>query len=145
MTSLWEKTKQNEKIEAFIMNYHILMPKRYSYSDIKKMTNSFNDKLGQGGFGGVYKGKLTDGRSVAVKLLIKWTDDGEEFINEVASISRTSHVNVVNLLGFCYERTKRALIYEYMPNGSLDKFIYSKYDNFNSLGIFNELISSLYN
>ena len=87
------------------------------------MTNSFNDKLGQGSFGGVYKGKLPDGRPAAVKLLIKSTDDGEEFINEVASISRTSHVNVVNLLGFSYERTKRALIYEYMPNGSLDKFI----------------------
>ncbi|KDP33001.1 hypothetical protein JCGZ_13032 [Jatropha curcas] len=123
----WSKTKntkQEKDIEAFIMNYHSLMPQRYSYSDIKKITNSFADKLGQGGFGSVYRGKLKDGRCVAVKVLNKSIGEGEEFINEVASISRTSHVNIVTLLGFCYERTKRALIYEYMPNGSLDKFIY---------------------
>ncbi|KAF6153994.1 hypothetical protein GIB67_005583 [Kingdonia uniflora] len=47
--------------------------------------------------------------------------DGEDFINEVASISRTSHVNVVSLLGFCFDDSKRALIYEFMPNGSLEK------------------------
>ncbi|XP_037494753.1 LEAF RUST 10 DISEASE-RESISTANCE LOCUS RECEPTOR-LIKE PROTEIN KINASE-like 2.7 [Jatropha curcas] len=92
--------------------------------NIKKITNSFADKLGQGGFGSVYRGKLKDGRCVAVKVLNKSIGEGEEFINEVASISRTSHVNIVTLLGFCYERTKRALIYEYMPNGSLDIFIY---------------------
>ncbi|KAG6741995.1 hypothetical protein POTOM_055277 [Populus tomentosa] len=88
------------------------------------MTNSFVDKLGQGGFGGVYKGELPDGRPVAVKVLKNSKGDGEEFVNEVVSISRTSHVNIVTLLGFCFERTKRALIYEYMSNGSLDKFIY---------------------
>ncbi|KAJ9147337.1 hypothetical protein P3X46_029511 [Hevea brasiliensis] len=123
MTLQWKNAKQEEKIEAFIMNYNCLMPKQYSYSDIEKMTNSFEYKLGEGGFGGVYKGKLPDGRFVAVKVLNKATPNGEEFINEVASISRTSHVNIVSLLGFCYGRTKRALIYEYMPNGSLDKFI----------------------
>nr|DAD35414.1 TPA_asm: hypothetical protein HUJ06_006054 [Nelumbo nucifera] len=86
----------------------------YSYSQVKEMTNSFKDKLGQGGFGGVYKGKLLDGRVVAVKVLSETKgNNGEEFINEVASISRTSHVN-----------QKRALIYEFMPNGSLEKFIY---------------------
>jgi len=88
------------------------------------MTNSFRNKLGQGGFGSVYKGKLHD-RHVAVKILNRSEDNGEEeFINEVASISRTSHVNVVRLLGFCLDKSKRALIYEFMPNGSLDKFIY---------------------
>eukprot|EP00257_Ricinus_communis_P015342 XP_015573229.2 LEAF RUST 10 DISEASE-RESISTANCE LOCUS RECEPTOR-LIKE PROTEIN KINASE-like 2.1 [Ricinus communis] len=122
----WKNVKKDEKIENFILNYQSFMPKRYSYSDIQRMTNSFNHKLGQGGFGGVYKGKLLDGRVVAVKVLSKSTGDGEEFINEVASISRTSHINVVTLLGFCYERSKRALIYEYMPNGSLDKFIYDQ-------------------
>ncbi|OEL14809.1 LEAF RUST 10 DISEASE-RESISTANCE LOCUS RECEPTOR-LIKE PROTEIN KINASE-like 2.5, partial [Dichanthelium oligosanthes] len=50
--------------------------------------------------------------------------NGEEFVNEVMSIGRTSHVNIVNLYGFCLERSKRALIYEYMPNGSLDRYIY---------------------
>ncbi|KAG6743130.1 hypothetical protein POTOM_054076 [Populus tomentosa] len=87
------------------------------------MTNSVVDKLGQGGFGGVYKGEVPDGRPVAVKVLKNSRGDGEEFVNEVVSIS-SSHVNIVTLLGFCFERTKRALIYEYMSNGSLDKLIY---------------------
>lgn len=76
--------------------------------------------------GTVYKGKLPDGPLVAVKILNESTGDGEEFINEVASIGRTSHVNVVTLVGFCYQKNKRALIYEYMPNGSLDKFIHNQ-------------------
>ena len=84
------------------------------------MTNSFRDKLGQGGFGGVYKGKLLDGRPVAVKVLNESKGNGEEFINEVASISRTSHANIVTLLGFCLEGQKRALVYEFMSNGSLE-------------------------
>ena len=66
------------------------------------MTNSFEDKLGQGGDGGVYKGKLQDGCLVAVKVLIESRGNGEEFINEVASISRTSHVNIVTLMGFYF-------------------------------------------
>ena len=66
-----------------------------------------------------------DGRSVAVKLLNASKGDGQYFINEVASISRTSHVNVVTLLGFCLEGDNRALIYEFMSNGSLEKFVYN--------------------
>ncbi|XP_020554719.1 LEAF RUST 10 DISEASE-RESISTANCE LOCUS RECEPTOR-LIKE PROTEIN KINASE-like 2.1 isoform X2 [Sesamum indicum] len=80
-------------------------------------------KLGKGGYGIVYKGKLPNGQLVAVKVLTETDNNTEEFINEVASISRTSHVNIVNLLGFCYDRKKRVLVYEYMPNKSLDKFI----------------------
>ena len=74
----------------------------------------------------MYKGKLQDGRHVAVKVLSESKGDGAEFINEVASISRTSHVNIVRLLGFCFEGSQRALIYEFMPNGSLEKFIYEE-------------------
>ncbi|XP_018722154.2 PR5-like receptor kinase [Eucalyptus grandis] len=88
------------------------------------MTKSFSEKLGQGGFGAVYKGKTRDGCLVAVKILTELKSSPKEFINEVVSISRTSHINVITLLGFCYEGKKRALIFEYMPNGSLDKFIY---------------------
>ncbi|KAG6743131.1 hypothetical protein POTOM_054077 [Populus tomentosa] len=122
-----KKSQHGSRVETFMMDYHSLTPKRYSYSDIKKMTTSFVNTLGEGGFGKVYKGKLLDdGRLVAVKVLKESRDDGEEFMNEVASISRTSHVNVVTLLGFCYERNKRALIYEFMPNGSLDSFISHK-------------------
>ena len=58
-----------------------------------------------------------------VKVLSESNGDGEEFINEVANIGRTSHVNVVTLSGFCCQMNKRALIYEYMHDGSLDKFI----------------------
>ncbi|PRQ33583.1 putative glycerophosphodiester phosphodiesterase, protein kinase RLK-Pelle-LRK10L-2 family [Rosa chinensis] len=109
---------------SFLRNYGPLQVKRYSYLDIKMMTNSFKTKLGQGGFGSVYKGKLPDGSLVAVKVLNRSKGDGGEFMNEVATISRTSHVNIVSLLGFCFEGSKRALIYEFMHNGSLEKFIF---------------------
>ncbi|KAK8587136.1 hypothetical protein V6N13_086141 [Hibiscus sabdariffa] len=121
-----KKTKDNTKIEAFITNFGFFAPKQYSYGQIKKMTNKFTEKLGQGGFGSVYKGKLSDGRFVAIKVLSESKGNGEDFVNEVTSISRTPHVNIVTLLGFCYKRSKRALIYEFMPHGSLDKFIYSQ-------------------
>jgi serine/threonine protein kinase len=90
------------------------------------MTNFFGDKLGEGGYGGIYKGQLPDSCLVAVKVLKEARGNGEEFINEVASISRTSHVNIVSLMGFCFEGSKRALIYEFMPNRSLKKFIYKE-------------------
>jgi serine/threonine protein kinase len=115
-------------IELFLKNHGHLAAKRYTYAEIKKATNSFKDKLGQGGYGSVYKGKLQDGSLVAVKVLSESEGNGEEFINEVASISVTSHVNIVGLLGFYLEGSKRALIYDYMPNGSLEKFIYENKD-----------------
>ncbi|WMV16858.1 hypothetical protein MTR67_010243 [Solanum verrucosum] len=121
----WKIESQDHKIEEFMRNYGSHAPKMYSYSDLKKITSSFSHKIGQGGFGQVYKGKLPDGRAVAVKVLTETNGDGEEYINEVASISRTSHVNIVGLLGFCYQGNRRALIYEYVSNGSLDKFLNS--------------------
>ncbi|KAM3692980.1 hypothetical protein ACJW31_08G130300 [Castanea mollissima] len=122
---IWKKENlAHQNVEAFLRNRGPLVIRRYSYSDVKTMTKSFNDKLGQGGYGSVYKGKLQDGCFVAVKVLNNSKGNGEEFINEVASISRTSHVNIVTLKGFCFEGSKRALIYELMPNGSLEKFIY---------------------
>ena len=102
------------------------MPKRYSYAVIMAITNHFKDKLGEGGFGSVYRGQLPGGCFIAVKMLGKHNFNGEEFINEVSTIGRIHHVNVVRLLGFCSEGSKRALVYEYMPNGSLDKHIFLK-------------------
>ncbi|KAJ3700849.1 hypothetical protein LUZ61_004554 [Rhynchospora tenuis] len=120
------KHGEQKEIEMLIEKYGSLSPKRYNYRELKKITKSFKDKLGKGGFGTVYKGSLRDGRFVAVKFLHNATINGEEFLNEVISIGRTSHVNVVNLLGFSIEGSKRALIYEYMSNGSLDNYIYSE-------------------
>ncbi|TVU22031.1 hypothetical protein EJB05_31707, partial [Eragrostis curvula] len=103
-----------------------LSPRRFKYSELKKITKSFKEKLGQGGFGVVFRGCLHDGRMVAVKLLKVSDGNREDFLNEVVSISQTSHVNIVSLLGFCLEGSKRALVYEYMPNGSLQNHIYSE-------------------
>ena len=114
----------DDDIEEFLHNYQNLRPIKYTYSDIKKMTYNFKHKLGQGGFGSVYKGKLRSGRIVAVKMLVMSKANGQDFINEVATIGRIHHVNVVRLVGFCIQRSKWALIYDYMPNGSLDKFVF---------------------
>ncbi|XP_047965629.1 rust resistance kinase Lr10-like [Salvia hispanica] len=90
------------------------------------MTKNFEDKLGQGGYGSVYKGKLRSGHFVAVKLLGKSGADGQDFINEIATIGRIHHVNIVHLVGYCAERSKRALIFDFMPNGSLDKYVFQR-------------------
>ncbi|GMQ11355.1 hypothetical protein CsSME_00054014 [Camellia sinensis var. sinensis] len=117
---------EDDDVEAFLKINGSLVPQRYSYSRVKKVTNSFQDKLRKGGYGDVYKGKLLDGHLVAVKLLNQTKgSNGQEFINEVASISRTSHVNIVSLVGYYFKGCKRALIYECMPNGSLEKFIHN--------------------
>ncbi|KAK2635288.1 hypothetical protein Ddye_030080 [Dipteronia dyeriana] len=118
------KTVNN--VEEFLHKQQSWMPKRFSYIEIIAITNHFRDKLGQGGFGSVYKGQLSDGSSIAVKVLENSSFTGEEFINEVSTIGRIHHVNVVRLLGFCSEGSKRSLVYEYMPNGSLDRHIFSK-------------------
>ncbi|KAI9128102.1 hypothetical protein K1719_001095 [Acacia pycnantha] len=116
----------DHNLQSLMRNYGSLAPKKYSYSEVKRMTKSFSNKLGEGGYGVVYKASLPDGRLVAVKVIRESKGSGEEFLNEVASISRTSHVNIVTLLGFCFERNKGVLIYEYMSNGSLDNFIYKR-------------------
>ncbi|KAI7736717.1 hypothetical protein M8C21_013791 [Ambrosia artemisiifolia] len=82
---------------------------------------SFNKKLGEGGFGPVYKGTLEDGREIAVKRLSVVSTQGvEEFKNEVIFISKLQHRNLVNVLGYCVEGTEKLLVYEFMPNSSLD-------------------------
>jgi serine/threonine protein kinase len=116
-----------ENIELFLQA-NTLMPIRYSYKEIKMMTGNLRDELGKGGFGDVYKGKLRSGPFVAVKMLSKTKGNGQDFINEVATIGRIHHTNVVRLTGFCIEGSKRALIYEFMSNGSLDKYISSSKD-----------------
>ncbi|XP_050251039.1 LEAF RUST 10 DISEASE-RESISTANCE LOCUS RECEPTOR-LIKE PROTEIN KINASE-like 2.4 isoform X2 [Quercus robur] len=115
-----------DAIEEFLQSQINLMPIRYSYSEIRKMSKGFKDRLGEGGYGIVYKGKLQSGPLVAIKMLGNSKANGQDFINEVATIGRIYHVNVVQLIGFCAEGSKRALIYEYMSNGSLEKYIFSR-------------------
>ena len=119
-----KETLPHQIVKAFLRNHGPLVIRRHNYSNKKTMNKSFNDKLGQGGYGSVYKGKLQDRCFVAVKVLKESKGNGEEFINEVASISRTSHLNIVTLKSFCIKGSKRALIYELMPNESLEKIIY---------------------
>ncbi|KAJ0733713.1 putative protein kinase RLK-Pelle-DLSV family [Helianthus annuus] len=99
----------------------------FSLSTILKATNNFsaNNKLGEGGFGPVYKGVLEDGKEIAVKRLAKTSTQGlHEFKNEVILISKLQHRNLVKLLGCCIEGDEVMLVYEYMPNKGLDSYIF---------------------
>ncbi|CAA7394632.1 unnamed protein product [Spirodela intermedia] len=88
---------------------------------------SVANKLGEGGFGSVYKGKLGNGHEVAVKRLSRGSKQGHhEFANEVRLIARLQHKNLVRLLGWCTDQDEKILIYEYMPNKSLDKLVFAR-------------------
>nr|KYP48855.1 Cysteine-rich receptor-like protein kinase 10 [Cajanus cajan] len=104
----------------------------FSLEKLVTATNNFHlsNKLGQGGFGPVYKGKLQDGQEIAVKRLSRASGQGiQEFMNEVVVISKLQHRNLVRLLGCCIEGDEKMLIYEYMPNKSLDAFVFGPSKN----------------
>ncbi|CAL9189916.1 unnamed protein product [Musa hybrid cultivar] len=122
---LWVSRASVDTVEKFLRAQQTLTPTRYAYTDIVAITRHFRQKLGQGGFGSVFKGELAGGLLVAVKLLGNSKCNGDEFISEVSTIGRIHHVNVVRLVGYCAEGSKRALVYEYMPNGSLDRYIFA--------------------
>ncbi|KAK1257999.1 G-type lectin S-receptor-like serine/threonine-protein kinase SD2-5 [Acorus gramineus] len=105
------------------------MPKRFSFEALKTATNDFCRKLGEGGFGSVFDGTLLDGMRVAVKRLDKVSDGKKEFLAEVETIGSIHHVTLVRLIGFCAEKSNRLLVYEHMCNGSLDKWIFHRYQN----------------
>ena len=108
-------------------NYKALKPTRYSYSDIKKITNMFKHKLGQGGYGSVFKGQISTDIPVAVKVLHSASKaHGDDSNNEVGTIGKIHHVNVVRLLRYCADGCNQALVYEYQPNQSLEKFVYRR-------------------
>ncbi|GMY31611.1 G-type lectin S-receptor-like serine/threonine-protein kinase At4g27290 isoform X1 [Fagus crenata] len=101
----------------------------FDFVTIVRSTNNFSctNKIGEGGFGPVYKGELFSGQEIAVKRLSNSSGQGlEEFKNEVVMISKLQHRNLVRLLGCCIEGDERLLIYEYMPNKSLDYFIFDQ-------------------
>ncbi|KAI3803507.1 hypothetical protein L1987_31659 [Smallanthus sonchifolius] len=102
---------------------------QYNFSLVKAATNDFSEenKLGRGGFGVVYKGMLGDGQHIAVKRLARDSGQGDiEFKNEVLLVAKLQHRNLVRLLGFSIEGSERLLIYEYLPNGSLDQIIFDQ-------------------
>lgn len=102
------------------------MPTRYSYKELYDATDKFSVKLGQGGFGSVYRGKLPDGSSIAVKKLEGIGQGKKEFRAEVSIIGSIHHVHLVRLRGFCAEGSHRLLAYEFMENNSLDKWIFAR-------------------
>uniref|UniRef100_A0A2P2MWP3 non-specific serine/threonine protein kinase n=1 Tax=Rhizophora mucronata TaxID=61149 RepID=A0A2P2MWP3_RHIMU len=104
-------------------------PSTFSYVELKTATEDFNlaNKLGEGGFGPVYKGKLNDGRVIAVKQLSMVSHQGKsQFVTEIAIISAVQHRNLVKLYGFCIEGDNRLLVYEYLENKSLDQALFRK-------------------
>ncbi|KAJ3684244.1 hypothetical protein LUZ61_013408 [Rhynchospora tenuis] len=101
----------------------------FNFTILKVATDDFSDmhKLGNGGFGSVYKGILPDGREIAVKRLAGGSDQGiTEFKNEVDFLAKLKHKNLVQLLGCCITNQEKVLCYEYLPNGSLDKILFAK-------------------
>ncbi|XP_048132917.1 cysteine-rich receptor-like protein kinase 10 isoform X2 [Rhodamnia argentea] len=98
------------------------------FATILTATNYFSasNKLGQGGFGPVYKGILGDGREVAIKRLSSTEQGTDEFTNEVLLIMKLQHKNLVKLLGFCVDNEEKILVYEYMLNGSLDVVLFDR-------------------
>lgn len=106
-------------------------PNTFSYSELKNATEDFSpsNKLGEGGFGPVYKGKLSDGRVVAVKQLSVASHQGKsQFVAEIATISAVQHRNLVKLYGCCIEGTRRLLVYEYLEYKSLDQALFDNKD-----------------
>ncbi|PNY12159.1 cysteine-rich receptor-like protein kinase [Trifolium pratense] len=102
---------------------------QFNFDTISVATSNFSEanKLGHGGFGVVYRGKLSDGQAIAVKRLSRDSGQGDiEFKNEVLLLVKLQHRNLVRLLGFCLEGRERLLVYEFVPNKSLDYFIFGR-------------------
>ncbi|XP_020092890.1 G-type lectin S-receptor-like serine/threonine-protein kinase At2g19130 [Ananas comosus] len=98
----------------------------FFYSDLKSATKNFSKKLGQGSFGSVFMGTLRDSTLVAVKKLEGLRQGEKQFRAEVITVGMIQHINIVRLLGFCAEGTRRLLVYEFVTNGSLDSHLFSK-------------------
>jgi serine/threonine protein kinase len=104
-------------------------PNVFSYSELRSATENFDSSnlLGEGGYGSVYKGKLSDGRVVAVKQLSESSNQGKiQFATEIETISRVQHRNLVKLYGCCLESNTPLLVYECLENGSLDQALFGK-------------------
>ncbi|XP_057428434.1 cysteine-rich receptor-like protein kinase 44 isoform X1 [Lotus japonicus] len=127
---LLRKSRKNYKTllrENFGDESVLLESLQFSLATIEAATRKFSseNKIGKGGFGEVYKGILLDGREIAVKRLSQKSGQGViEFMNEIKLIAKLQHRNLVILLGFCLEEKEKILIYEFVPNNSLDYFLF---------------------
>ncbi|XP_052166642.1 cysteine-rich receptor-like protein kinase 43 [Oryza glaberrima] len=121
--------RRREEEEADLEAIAAREQRAFRYEALSAATRGFSErqKLGQGGFGPVYRGRLADGREVAVKRLGAGSRQGaREFRNEATLLSRVQHRNVVNLIGYCaHGPDDKLLVYEYVPNESLDKILFS--------------------
>ncbi|KAK8448559.1 hypothetical protein SEVIR_7G051000v4 [Setaria viridis] len=122
------RAKYQEIEEEFDFDQLPGMPMRFSYEKLREYTEDFSKKLGEGGFGSVFEGKLDEER-IAVKRLESARQGKKEFLAEVETIGSIEHINLVRLVGFCAEKSHRLLVYEYMPRGSLDRWIYYRHNN----------------
>ncbi|KAL0311483.1 UNVERIFIED_CONTAM: G-type lectin S-receptor-like serine/threonine-protein kinase SD2-5 [Sesamum angustifolium] len=123
---VYRRKKRSEEIEEDYLDHVPGMPTRFSYQELVTATDNFSKKLGEGGFGSVFEGSIKDGTRVAVKCLDGVGHIKKSFLAEVESIGSIHHVNLVRLVGFCAEKSHRLLVYEYMCNGSLDRWIYHR-------------------
>lgn len=120
------RKRKAEEVEEDYLDHVPGMPTRFSFEEIEAATDNFTKKLGEGGFGSVYEGSLNDGTRIAVKRLDGVGHIKKSFLAEVESIGSIHHINLVRLIGFCADKSHRLLVYEYMCNGSLEKWIYCK-------------------
>ncbi|XP_024021432.1 probable LRR receptor-like serine/threonine-protein kinase At1g56140 [Morus notabilis] len=128
---LYFRRKSNNEDEEGLLGIGCHNADAFSYSELQAATGDFasSNKLGDGGFGRVYKGTLSDGREVAVKQLSVGSHHAnEQFVSEIVTISVVQHRNLVKLYGFCIEGNRRILVYEYLKNKSLDQALFGKND-----------------
>ncbi|KAM5577612.1 G-type lectin S-receptor-like serine/threonine-protein kinase LECRK3 [Rosa sericea] len=122
----YEKLLKHSTLALADQEYFTLQS--FSYAELERATDGFKEEIGRGTFGAVYKGTLSgasSNKTVAVKRLEKVVDEGvREFIAEITTIGRTHHRNLIQLLGFCIEGSRKLLVYEYMSNGSLADLIF---------------------
>lgn len=124
----WWRKRSKEEDEGEIEDWELeFWPHRFSYSELSQATNGFSKDmlLGSGGFGKVYKGKLENNVEVAVKCVNHDSKQGvKEFMAEISSIGRLQHKNLVPMRGWCRKGNELMLVYDYMPNGSLNRWIF---------------------
>lgn len=134
---LWMNFRSKPSYESLASEYSFSdyasgVPVQFTYKKLQLLTKGFKDKLGEGGFGSVYKGVLSNKMVVAVKQLEGIGQGEKQFRMEVATISSTHHLNLVRLVGFCSEGKHRLLVYEFMKNGSLGHFLFPSLESSSS-------------